>query len=79
MMEQMNVDVNREVKLNAERIYPLFLIKNLKKSMKDFYVCDVCVLQCHSAGVPRGAAEELSGHAGANAGREGLPGDRVPA
>lgn len=76
------MDVNREVKLNAELIYSLFLIKSLKKSIKDFFfmraTC-VCVLQCHSAGIPRGAAEELSGHAGANAGREGLPGDRVPA
>lgn len=38
-----------------------------------------CVLQCHPAGVPGGAIEELRGHAGANARREGLPGDWVPA
>lgn len=38
-----------------------------------------CVLQCHPAGVPGGAIEELRGHARANARREGLPGDRVPA
>lgn len=43
----MNVDVNREVKLNAELVYSLFLIKSLKKSIKDFHVCDVCV--CCSA------------------------------
>lgn len=40
-------------------------------------VC-VCVSQCHPVGVPGGAVEELSGHAGADAGREGIPGDRVP-
>ena len=37
------------------------------------------MLQCHSAGVPGGAVEELRGDAGANAGREGLPGDWIPA
>lgn len=36
-------------------------------------------MQRHPAGVPGGAAEELSGHAGANARRKGLPGDWVPA
>lgn len=38
-----------------------------------------CVLQRHPSGIPGGAVEELSGHAGANAGRKGLPGDWVPA
>ena len=38
----------------------------------------VCVLQCHPAGLPGGATEELCGHAGADAGREGLPGDWLP-
>lgn len=40
-------------------------------------VWDPCVLQCHSPGLPGGAAEELCGDAGADAGREGLPGDRL--
>lgn len=35
--------------------------------------------QCHPAGLPGGAAQELRGHAGADAGREGLPGDWLPA
>lgn len=35
------------------------------------------MLQCDSAGVPGGAVEKLSGHAGANAGRERLSGDRI--
>lgn len=39
----------------------------------------VFTLQCHLAGVPGGAVEELSGHAGANAWWEGFPGDWVPA
>lgn len=39
---------------------------------------DVC-LQCYSAGLPGGVAEELGGHAGANAGRQRIPGDWVPA
>lgn len=34
-----------------------------------------CVLQRLSTGLPDGAAEELCGDAGADAGREGLPGD----
>ena len=35
--------------------------------------------QRDAAGFPGGAAEEFGRHAGADAGREGLPGDRVPA
>lgn len=35
--------------------------------------------QCYSAGVPGGTVEELGGHAGADAGWEGLPGDWIPA
>lgn len=42
-------------------------------------VCTMCMLQCHTAGVPGGAVKELSGHAGANAGRERLSGDWIPA
>lgn len=42
-------------------------------------VCTTCVLQCYPAGVPGGAVEELSGHAGADAGRERLSGDWLPA
>lgn len=47
--------------------------------LKYLCVCLLCMLQCYSAGVPGGAAEELGGHAGADAGREGLPGDWVSA
>lgn len=36
-----------------------------------------CMLQRDSAGVPGGAVEKLSGHAGANAGRQGLSCDWV--
>lgn len=36
-------------------------------------------LQRHPAGLSSGTAQELRGHAGADAGREGLPGDWVPA
>lgn len=39
----------------------------------------MCMLQCHSAGVPGGAVEELSGDAGADAGRERLSSDWIPA
>lgn len=41
--------------------------------------CTMCLLQCYSSGVPGGAVEELSGHAGADAGRERLSGDWIPA
>lgn len=60
-------------------------MENMQKSISDFhaallkYVCTMCMLQCHSAGVPGGAVEKLSGNAGANAGREGLSGDWIPA
>lgn len=51
----------------------------LPDSIRATCVTAVCTLQCHSAGVPGGAVEELSGHAGADAGRKGLPGDWIPA
>lgn len=39
----------------------------------------VCVcMQCHSPGVPGGAVEEFSSHAGADAGRKRLPGHWIP-
>ena len=37
-------------------------------------MCTMCLLQCYSAGVSDGSVEKLSGHAGANAGREGISG-----
>lgn len=45
-------------------------------------LCDtvlLLVLQCHSAGLSGWAAQELCGHAGADAGRKGLSGDWIPA
>lgn len=36
-------------------------------------------LQCHSPGLPVGAAQELRGYAGADARRKGLFGDWLPA
>lgn len=39
----------------------------------------LCVLQCHSPRISGWAAQELCGHAGADAGRKGLFGDWLPA
>lgn len=47
-----------------------------------YFLCDMLCLplfQCHSPGLPGWAAQELCGHAGADAGREGLLGDWIPA
>lgn len=42
-------------------------------------MCLPCFLQRHSPGLSGGVAQELRGHAGADAGREGLFGDRLSA
>lgn len=67
------IDVNMRILHHS----PTASLRNPQKCMKSFHLC-VCVSQCHPAGVPGGAVEELGGNAGADAGRERIPGDWVP-
>lgn len=66
------------IDVNMEILHEFLFEEPLELDGKLIFVCVcVCLSQCHPAGVPGGAVEELGGNAGANAGRERFPGDRV--
>lgn len=59
--------------------FPMQLFIDMQDYNDFIAVWGPCVLQCLSSGPPGRAAEELCGDAGTDAGREGLPGDWIPA